>query len=257
MQTCSDDLIIDQTHPSPNYNQRVFFLVLHYTAEDLDKSLKTLTDGTSKNPVSAHYLIPETNINKERRIFQLVKESERAWHAGISTWQNRTNLNDTSIGVEIVNLGYKDEEGIRKWYPFTNYQIESVIELAKIIVERYQIFPTRFIGHSDIAPGRKVDPGPLFPWEKLYANGIGAWFDQKAVKKEMENHTNILDIKQLQTNLLKYGYGIQITGELDKQTTTILQAFQMHFRSSNYSGEPDAETIAILNNLIEKYYPNS
>lgn len=255
MQTCNDSLIIDTTHPSPNYNQRIFFLVLHYTADDLETSLKILTNPTSPNPVSAHYLIPETSIDKERKIFQLVKETDRAWHAGISTWQNRTNLNDTSIGIEIVNLGYQDEEGKRIWFSFTDYQIESTIALAKIIVDRYQIQPTHVIGHSDIAPGRKVDPGPLFPWKELYDNGIGAWFDEQAVKKEIEtNCGNEVDIQKLQTNLLRYGYGIKITGKLDEQTSTILQAFQMHFRPSNYSGSPDLETVAILENLLQKYF---
>ncbi|MES2998574.1 MAG: N-acetylmuramoyl-L-alanine amidase [Pseudomonadota bacterium] len=251
MTHCNDsDLIIDQTHPSPNCSQRIFFLVLHYTALDFEKSLKVLTDP--KKQVSAHYLVPETEMDKERKIFQLVQEEQRAQHAGVSTWQKRTNLNDTSIGIEIVNLGYKDEAGKRIWYPFTDYQIQSVIELTKIIVERYQILPTHVVGHSDIAPNRKVDPGPLFPWKKLYENGIGAWFDEKKLKIRK----NTIDIKKLQINLQTYGYGIDVTGQLDAQTRIVLQAFQMHFRPNNYSGNADAETVAILENLLEKYFPS-
>ena len=119
----------------------------------------------------------------------------------------------------------------------------------------YKIIPTRVVGHLDIAPGRKVDPGPLFPWEKLHKNGIGAWFDEEEVKLSMLSKKNQhIDIKQLQTNLKKYGYNIAITGALDEVTRNVIQAFQMHFRPSDYSGNPDLETIAILENLIKKYF---
>ena len=256
MENRIDDLVIDKSHSSPNYNQRIFSLVLHYTAAEFENSLKILTDP--KTQLSAHYLVPEESMDGQRKIFQLVKEEERAWHAGFSRWQKRTNLNDTSIGIEIVNLGYTDDKkGKRTWYPFSDYQIESVIELAKIIVERYNIPATHVIGHSDIAPGRKVDPGPLFPWKKLYENGIGAWFDEGAVKKERAlNCYHEINIEKLQKNLLTYGYGIEITGKLDEETITILQAFQMHFRPSDFSGNPDSETSAILENLIQKYISN-
>jgi N-acetylmuramoyl-L-alanine amidase len=246
-------LIIDQTHASPNYDDRdqgISSLVLHYTALDFESSLQILTDPAKK--VSAHYLIPETSMDGERKICQLVQSHQRAWHAGVSTWQRKTNLNDTSIGIEIVNLGYRDEAGKRIFYPFTDYQIQSVIKLAKNIVGRYLIHPTHVLGHSDIAPDRKIDPGPLFPWKKLYENGIGAWFDEK----ELKLSNSIINIKKLQSDLQIYGYGIDITGQLDTQTRTILQVFQMHFRPSDHSGEPDTETIAILNNLIQKYFPH-
>ncbi len=245
------DLIIDETHPSPNYNQRIFNLVLHYTAINFETSLKVLTDP--KTEVSAHYLIPESDIDGQRKIFQLVQEKERAWHAGVSHWKNRSGLNDTSIGIEIVNLGYTDKDGKRTWYPFTDYQIESVIEISKIIIKRYQIQATNIIGHSDIAPGRKLDPGPLFPWKKLYENGIGAWYDEKSL--EIKPNAKI-DLQKLQKNLRTFGYAINLTGKLDQQTRTVVQAFQMHFRPNNYSGNPDAETIAILENLIKKYFQN-
>ncbi|BBB14587.1 N-acetylmuramoyl-L-alanine amidase AmiD [Candidatus Rickettsiella viridis] len=252
MSNCTNNnLVIDKSHASPNVNQRIFSLVLHYTALDLKSSLKALTDPNTQ--VSAHYLIPEQSISGKRQIFQLVDEKERAWHAGASTWQKRINLNDSSIGIEIVNLGYSDKNGKRLWYPFTDYQIESVIELAKIIIARYQIHPSCIIGHSDIAPGRKVDPGPLFPWKTLYENGIGAWFEEE--EELGYNHAHEIDISSLQKNLQAYGYAIEITGTLDKQTRTILQAFQMHFRARDYSGNPDTETFAILENLLKKYFP--
>ena len=245
------ELIIDNKHPSPNYNQRISTLVLHYTALDLKTSLQVLTDP--KNAVSAHYLVPETSINQERKVYQLVQEDKRAYHAGKSYWQGRYNLNDSSIGIEIVNLGYQDENGKRKWFPFSDYQIMSVITLSKLIIDRYQIHPSCIIGHSDIAPNRKVDPGPLFPWQTLYEHGIGAWFDENeiAISNATSNDINILS---LQKDLKIYGYDIELTGKLDIQTQTILQAFQMHFRPKDYSGKPDFQTCAILKNLIQKYF---
>lgn len=258
MSYCSNDnLIIDPTVVSPNHNPRILFLVLHYTADNLEGSLKTLTtpEPPSTNPVSAHYVVPEIAIDNERKVYQLVHQDQRAWHAGLSSWQNRTNINDTSIGIEIVNLGYtNNKQGKRTWYPFPDYQIDSVIQLAKAIIDLHQIIPTRVVAHSDIAPGRKMDPGPLFPWERLYENGIGAWFDKEAVINFKTSLNQDLDVKKLQTNLKKYGYNITITGKLDEATRVVLQAFQMHFRPSDYSGHPDFETIAILDNLIEKYY---
>jgi N-acetylmuramoyl-L-alanine amidase len=243
-------LIIDKTHVSPNSNERIRFLVLHYTALDFENSLKVLLDPNSQ--VSAHFLVPETSIDAQRKVFQLVNRKLRAWHAGNSAWQTRCNLNDTSIGIEIVNLGYKDENGKRTWYPFSDYQIDTIIKLAKIIIAKYQIEPTCVVGHSDIAPGRKTDPGPLFPWKKLYEHSVGAWFDDENLRI---NANNKIDIKNLQTYLQRYGYDIIISGELDQQTRIIIQAFQMHFRPRDYSGNPDPETYAILENLIQKYFP--
>jgi N-acetylmuramoyl-L-alanine amidase len=252
-------LMIDKSHPSPNYNQRISCLILHYTACDLETSLKVLADSNAKNRVSAHYLVPESAIDEKRKVYQLVEDSKRAWHAGISSWQDRENLNDTSIGIEIVNLGYKDDDGKRKYYPFEDYQIESVIQLAKRIVKDYSIQPTGVTGHADIAPGRKFDPGPLFPWKKLYDQGIGAWPDKsdvEAIEKQISIDPGF-DYKWIQDNLRVYGYKIETTGELDKQTKGVIIAFQMHFQPDNYLGIPNIETISILEALIKKYYPHS
>ncbi|MFZ0219339.1 MAG: N-acetylmuramoyl-L-alanine amidase [Candidatus Aquirickettsiella sp.] len=248
-------LIIDQTYPSPNHTERhadILFLVLHYTVGNLKSSLTTLT--TPSTNVSSHYLIPDSPIDNQSKVYQLVQEDQRAWHSGLSHWKNNINLNDTSIGIEMVNLGYKnDEKGNKIWYPFTDYQINCIIELTKDIVKRYQILPTCVVGHSDIAPNRKLDPGPLFPWKILYENGVGAWFDEAEVSIS-KNCKLPIDIKQLQTNLKTFGYNIIVTAKIDDQTRNVLKAFQMHFRPSDYSGKPDAETVAILNSLIKKYF---
>ncbi|MGI2298519.1 N-acetylmuramoyl-L-alanine amidase [Candidatus Cardinium hertigii] len=247
----NESITIDYSHPSPNCNQRISTLVMHYTALDLEESLSVLTDASQSRRVSAHYLVPKTALDGQRKVFNLVPDHKRSWHAGVSEWRKRTNLNDTAIGIEIVNLGYKDENGKRIWEPFPDYQIETIILLAKQIVKDYTINPTNVVGHADIAPGRKQDPGPLFPWKKLYENGVGAFYD--ASELDLTQQTNI-DIEQLQKDLNTYGYFINITGTLDNDTRNALTSFQMHFRPSNYSGEPDIETVAILKNLIKKYY---
>jgi N-acetylmuramoyl-L-alanine amidase len=253
MTALKSPLVIDKSYRSPNRaprrrNSDIFALVLHYTALGFEKSLEVLTDP--KTQVSAHYLVPENAIDKERKVFQLVPENEQAWQAGKSEWQGDTCLNNNTIGIEIVNLGYKDENNGRHWYPFSDYQIASVMELSKRIIKRYAIHPTCVIGHSDIAPGRKVDPGPLFPWKKLYENGVGTWFNEPLIVQSSHQ----LDIVTLQENLQDYGYAIEITGIVDEQTRIALQAFQMHFRPSDYSGDPDAETLAILENLLQRYF---
>lgn len=245
---------IEEKYKSKFFNNRIKFLVIHYTALNLKKSLKILTE----KKVSSHYLIPDNLINGNKKIFLLTKEAFRAWHAGNSSWQERNNINDISIGIEIVNLGYK--KGVfnkRCWIPFTNYQIKILIELAKVIINKYNIDPTGIVGHNDIAPGRKVDPGPLFPWKILANNGIGAWYDTNRVHNIILNiEKNKIDIFSLQNDLKKYGYELKITGKIDKQTKAVLQSFQMHFRPNNFSGIPDIETVAILKNLIEKYRKN-
>jgi N-acetylmuramoyl-L-alanine amidase len=248
-----ESYVVDNNHSSKDQNYRISSLILHYTAEPLDKSLEKLTTGN----VSSHYLVPETQINGQRLIYQLVEEKNRAYHAGESFWKGRSNLNDTSIGIEIVNLGFKnDEKGRPVWYPYPDYQIDTVVQLTKNIVEKYKIYPTCVIGHSDIAPGRKEDPGPLFRWEKLAENGIGAWPDSEVINLkilQLKKKDEIIPIKTWQENLKKYGYNINLTGIFDKNTKNVTIAFQMHFRPKDFSGNLDIETFAILEALLEKY----
>lgn len=152
-------------YPSPNYNDRQLepgvgptFIIIHYTECDLDTSLFLLTDGAAKNPVSAHYVISESGD-----IFHLVDESKRAWHCGISSWRGLTDMNSHSIGIELVNDGKS---------PFDPRQIKSLTDLSLVVRHRYQIPPHHVLGHSDIAPGRKNDPGPHFPWKILAECGV-------------------------------------------------------------------------------------
>ncbi|MDN7675843.1 N-acetylmuramoyl-L-alanine amidase [Burkholderia oklahomensis] len=250
--------VIDTSISSPNQDSRVRTLVLHYTAQSLARSVALLTDP--KRPVSAHYLVPDAADDGKRfRVFALVPESSRAWHAGISYWQGERLLNASSIGIEIVNIGFPEADENaplmrRRWSSFPDAQISVVGRLAADIVARYGIPPQKVVGHSDIAPGRKLDPGPLFPWQTLYEQyGLGAWPDAIAVEYYRACHPFRGDVAELQAKLLAYGYDTPQTGVLDKRTTNVIAAFQMHFRPTRYDGVPDIETVAILDALLDKY----
>lgn len=257
---------------SKNYSQRVKFLVMHYTAIDYQKSVRALVD---EGGLSSHYLIPERNDpsyqDTDLKVIQLVEESDRAWHAGNSYWQGREDLNDQSIGIEIVNVPHcmrdtasmnapKRENSPNRLCVFPDYdpkQIELLIALTKDILKRNpDILPTGVVGHSDIAASRKNDPGPRFPWYQLYLAGIGAWYDNDTLKKywEMFNHSP-LSIGLMQNALSRYGYGITETGIVDGATVDTLSAFQMHFLPWSVSGKLDSKTAATLFALIEKYFP--
>lgn len=247
---------IDGSIPSQNQDSRIRSLVFHYTAEDLPDSLAHLTEA--KYQTSAHYLIPQEP--QAWHVYSLVPERERAWHAGVSQWQGVNNLNFSSIGIEIVNLGFPPEDENlplmeRHWYPYDEQQIAVMGRLARSIIDRYRIEPYRVIGHSDISFGRKTDPGPLFPWAYLYSRyGIGAWPDADTVDYFRRAHPYDSDVADLQGKLNRYGYAVPLSGTLDKATGEAVAAFQMHFRPTRYDGVPDIETVAILDALLQKYF---
>ncbi|MCA3795116.1 MAG: N-acetylmuramoyl-L-alanine amidase, partial [Burkholderia sp.] len=191
-------------------------------------------------------------------VYQLVPEAQRAWHAGVSAWQGTTELNAVSIGIENVNRGPLDPQN-RTWQPYPPGQVEALIRLSKDIVARYRIPPTRVVGHSDIAPQRKIDPGPLFPWHALAQAGVGAWPDDASVAARLggrDPHAPV-DVRELQLKLARYGYDVPIDGVLDARTRRVFAAFQMHFRQSDYAGNPDAESDAIAQALLDKYVPGT
>ena len=259
--------------PSENFNSRVNHLVIHFTSEDFERSLAILT-GETERRVSAHYLIPEsgdlTYSDDNLRVYKLVSTANRAWHAGRSFWAGKTGLNDQSVGIEIVNqsgcekdiatLGNSAEFATAcAFQPFEIEQIDLLVRLLKEILEQNpDIRPEAIVGHADIAPSRKVDPGPLFPWKQLFDAGIGAWFDESRVTELvglMSQHP--LTIEQQQALLLAYGYKVTVTGIEDEQSQLAVRAFQMHFRPANYSGIFDKESAAILISLLERYRPYS
>ncbi|WMY96343.1 MAG: N-acetylmuramoyl-L-alanine amidase [Arsenophonus sp.] len=249
---------IDESFTSISQNNRIKFLIFHYTVLNDARSLALLT----QSQVSAHYLIPKYFKIKNGKpvIFNLVPENKQAWHAGLSNWNGKLNINYASIGIEVVNKGFTENLfGSKIWYPFTEKQISAIIFLSKDIIRKYNITPDNVLAHSDIAPLRKYDPGKLFPWKRLAAFGIGAWPDEITVKKYLAGRlpyssANVLVIQQ---QLQKYGYDkIPQSGELDEETRKIISAFQLHFRSMDISGNPDAETEAIACALVEKYRNN-
>ncbi|GAB3215513.1 N-acetylmuramoyl-L-alanine amidase [Pseudaeromonas pectinilytica] len=250
-------LPIDRSHTSLNQDSRIQSVIVHYTQIDDAQSLDELTRPASR--VSAHYLLSREERDGQPIVYALVPESQRAWHAGVSHWQGAQALNASSIGIEIVNLGYADADAQlplieRHWQAYTSGQIQTLALLLRQLVDRYQLPPTRLLGHSDIAPGRKVDPGPLFPWQQLHDHyGLGAWPDEARVSALLTMPGPVPSISEIQNLLIRYGYGLAATGTLDTRTRQTVQAFQLHFRPARYDGLPDRETVARLQALLEKY----
>jgi len=196
----------------------------------------------AESGVSCHYVVHE-----DGHIVQLVPEALRAWHAGQSIWQDEVDTNSRSVGIEIVNPGHG------KGYPdFPNVQIDAVMALSKDIISRHNIPPRNVLAHSDVAPGRKADPGEKFPWARLHENGIGHWVAPQLASFGgfFQLGDNGEPIAALQAMLALYGYGIEISGDYDEATKQCVIAFQRHFRQSNIDGIADGETIATLDALI-------
>ena len=251
-----------QRNPSDDVGV-IDMLVMHYTAENIAKTFKVFLSNDSI--VSSHYVISEDGI-----IFSTIKDQFAARHAGNSYWMGITGycpkkgnyaLNLSSLGIEHINMGYRVNEmqpaGItvfdREWYPFDDRQMEASIVLGKYLVMKYGIKPENVVGHSDIAPKRKQDPGPLFPWKKFAEQGVGAWpnfetsWQLPCFATAIENN----DLGTwLITHLHIWGYKLP-----DEQASAedIIRAFQMHFRQHDIAGTADLETAAILNALICNY----
>ncbi len=231
-------------HPSPNHDARtegtpVDMLVLHYTGMETGAAaLARLCDPAAK--VSAHYLIEE-----DGRIFRLVPEERRAWHAGVAFWRGHRDVNARSIGIELVNPGH--EFGYRDFPPA---QLEGLIGLTRGILGRHPIPPHNIVGHSDVAPMRKTDPGERFPWQILARAGIGFWPKQDAAPRPVLASLRPGEagptVSSAQILLGRLGYEIKPTGLLDDSTMLVLAAFQRRFRPAKVDGRLDGETMARL-----------
>lgn len=234
-------LDIDRSIQAKSQNSRVEFVVLHYTSTGNQASLKIL----STLNVSSHYLITNDPIPK---VYQLVDESRRAWHAGVSQWYDRTDMNSGSIGIEIVNHGRDNGQ----WEAYSPAQTQVLITLLRDIVSRHQIKPHNIVGHSDIAPQRKIDPGPLFPWDELARHGLGRWYDPERVVAYQQEFAvaGLPNTLWLQNQLGRLGYAVPAHGMLDKATRNVVAAFQMRYRPDNHDGQPDAQTLAIMKALL-------
>ncbi len=226
--------------PSPNSGPRpedgaIDMLVIHYTGmPSTEEALARLCGAESK--VSAHYLIDEDGTT-----YRLVPEERRAWHAGESLWRGMRNINDVSVGIELANPGH--EFGYR---PYPKPQMAALIEFARELVARHSIAPERVLGHSDIAPGRKRDPGELFDWQGLARAGIGLWPDVPPAPDDRDvlfaPGAEDPAIAGIQRQLGAFGYEIGVTGALDQATQEVLAAFQRHFRPRCVDGAIDKET---------------
>jgi N-acetylmuramoyl-L-alanine amidase len=223
--------------PSPNWNDRptgavVDMLILHYTGmRDAASALARLRDPAAS--VSAHYVIEEDGA-----VWQLVDETRRAWHAGVSAWAGRTSLNDVSIGIELVNPGH--EFGYR---PFAEPQIEACIDLCRAILARWPIPAGRVLAHSDVAPTRKEDPGELFPWPRLAAAGVG-------LLPEASADGGPPPLAEVQGALGRFGYGLPPSGVEDEATRAVVRAFQRHFVPDRLGQPFDALAWARLRALV-------
>jgi N-acetylmuramoyl-L-alanine amidase len=231
---------------SPNFGPRrngaaPEMIVLHYTGMETGEAAEAwLCDPVSE--VSSHYLVHE-----DGRITQMVRESDRAWHAGKSAWRGVTDVNSSSVGIEIVNpghlLGYRD---------FPAAQIDAAIALCHGIAGRHGIRPDNVLAHSDVAPGRKIDPGERFPWKALAAAGIGHFVEASPIAggRSLSSLDRGEAVEALQSMLALYGYGVEISGVFDPQTRIVVEAFQRHFRTEQIDGIADRSTVETLHRLL-------
>ncbi|URK87417.1 N-acetylmuramoyl-L-alanine amidase [Rhizobium sp. RCAM05350] len=232
--------------PSPNHGERAGglkpdMIILHYTGMETGAAaLDWLCREESQ--VSSHYFVHE-----DGRVDQLVAEDRRAWHAGQSTWKGESDINSRSIGIEIANTGHPG--GLPD---FPSVQIDAVVELCRNCGERWSIAPERVLAHSDIAPIRKVDPGEKFPWERLYAGGVGHWVPPAPIGggRFFQRGDQGQPVEAVQTMLSLYGYGIEVTGVFCEKTEGAVAAFQRHFRQSQVDGIADISTLDTLHRLL-------
>jgi N-acetylmuramoyl-L-alanine amidase len=235
--------------PSPNHDARpesraIDMLVLHYTGmTTAEAALERLCDPAAK--VSAHYCVDEDGT-----VIRLVGEGRRAWHAGTAYWRGERDINGCSLGIELVNPGH--EFGYR---PFSETQIAALTALCRDIVASHPIPPERVLGHSDVAPQRKQDPGELFDWAALAEARIGLWptadFAPSENAETLAPGASGTAVIDLQLALDGFGYDVQGTGLYDPATKVAITAFQRHWRQSHVDGIADAETQSLLHHLLE------
>ena len=236
-----------QVCPSPNFGERrggkgPDALILHYTGMETGRDAQAwLCDPRSE--VSSHYLVHEDGA-----VVQMVPEANRAWHAGRGSWQGVDDVNSFSVGIEIVNPGH-----FLGFVDFPPRQIAAVITLGNDIRRRQSIVPERVLAHSDVAPGRKIDPGEKFPWEVLAAAGLGHYVEPAPIVagRILGPGDQGAAVAALQRMLARYGYGLEKTGVYDDATRIVVQEFQRHFRRSRVDGLADLSSCETLRRLLD------
>jgi N-acetylmuramoyl-L-alanine amidase len=236
---------------SPNFNfkkrnsKKIKFIIFHYTGMKKEsEAIDRLTNIQSE--VSSHYLIKDNG-----EIIVLVPDLYEAWHAGKSSWKNFKSLNKNSIGIEICNPGHDFN-----YKKFSKKQIQSILKLSKFLIKSYKINKKNILGHSDISPSRKKDPGEKFPWQYLAKFGVGNWHSvsNKALITNRMKKIDSIDKKNFYKNLLKIGYSIKSPKNIkkDKFSNLIISAFQRRFRQELINGKIDQECLLISENLAKK-----
>jgi len=242
-----DSCVVAEVRESPNHGERrgdskLDMILLHYTGmpNAEDAVAKLCTRGTE---VSAHYVVMEDGY-----VIQCVPEARRAWHAGAAMWEGESDINSRSIGIEIANPGHD------RGYPdFPRRQIAAVTALCRSIMTRHRIPAWRVLGHSDVAPARKQDPGEKFPWRLLSESGIGLWVNPAPITEGGAVFVlgeSAPAIREIQELLGRYGYDIAVSGSYDPATRDVIAAFQRHFRPARVDGVADASTITTLRALL-------
>ena len=231
---------------SPNFGARrddmqPNCLILHYTGMESGVAAQNWLCAT-ESEVSSHYLVHE-----DGRVVQMVRESDRAWHAGAGTWKGRSDVNSFSIGIEIVNCG-----PLANFPEFPDVQIDAVAALACDICARHAISPECVLAHSDVAPGRKIDPGERFPWARLHEMGVGHHVAPSPIQggRFLAPGDRGEPVEALQSMLSLYGYDLEINGLFADQTRIVVEAFQRHFRPAKVDGVADRSTIETLHRLL-------
>ncbi|MGL4728304.1 MAG: N-acetylmuramoyl-L-alanine amidase [Bosea sp. (in: a-proteobacteria)] len=222
-------------------------LILHYTGmPDAGEALNWLCNPLSQ--VSCHYFVFENG-----HTLQLVPEARRAWHAGVSAWGADRDINSASIGIEVTNPGHRPAEfGGLPDYP--EAQVAAVINLCRDITTRLAIPAHRVLAHSDVAPGRKIDPGEKFPWARLCEAGIGLWVEPAPIRdgRFFQRGEEGQPVQALQSMFVLFGYDLPVTGVFDQRTQDVVEAFQRHWRPARVDGVADASTITTLRDLLQE-----
>jgi N-acetylmuramoyl-L-alanine amidase len=248
-----DSPVAAKVFPSPNHGERMAgdaprastpdMVILHYTGmRDTGEALNWLCNPVSQ--VSCHYFVFENG-----HTLQLVPEARRAWHAGVSAWHGDRDINSASIGIEIANPGHP---GGLPDYP--DAQITAVINLCRDITARLAIPAHRVLAHSDVAPGRKLDPGEKFPWRRLAEAGVGLWVEPAPIRdgRFFQRGEEGQPVQALQSMFALFGYALPVTGVFDQRMQDVVEAFQRHWRPMRVDGVADASTITTLHDLLRE-----